>query len=204
MSITLKSLVSRAVEMALVGVEDQSSYIQTAEMLAETLVPQVAQATVRDAAGDPFRFQQTLKTLTLSFTDGAATVPSTMFTEYLSQSTISDPADDNAALYTSWCKNWQDFLNRDTTLGAYTMRTASTLYYAPYGTEWTPGGADNFGGDLEVTVPCNVTIPTNPTEEIDISSELEDQLIVDLASSIRSGPGWQSLSTRLPIPGDVN
>ena len=196
MSITLQSWIARSVEMALIGVESESSYIQTAEMLAEVLAPQVAQAVVRDAAGDPNRFQQTLQTVTLSFTDGVATLPSNVLTEYFSISYINDEADNDAALYTSWVKTFVDFRNRDTTLGAYTESPEGSLYYAPYGTSWEPGGADNFGGDLDLTIPCSITIPTNPATTIDVVAELEDALITTLASAIRGAEAWQAISTR--------
>ncbi len=196
MSITLQSWIARSVEMALIGVESESSYIQTAEMLAEVLAPQVAQAVVRDAAGDPNRFQQTLQTVTLSFTDGVATLPSNVLTEYLSQATVSDPADTESAKYTSWIKNFQDFRNSpDSLLGYFTANPAGQLYYSPPGTPWESGGS-NFGGDIELTVPCSITIPTNPATTIDVVAELEDQLITDLASAIRGQAAWQNLSSR--------
>lgn len=200
MSITLKSLCYRAVTMALVGVDNDGSYIETGEMLAETLVPQVTQAVVRDAAADPLRVQQVQTTVTLTFADGIATLPTNVLTEFLGCSTIDDPADDLAGPLTGYMP-WVDFRNGfDDRQGGYAVHPSGSLYYAPYGMPYDPSGT-NFAGDILLTTPADVTIPSDPDEVIVVSPEIEDAIVTALASSIKSEAAWQNLSSRLN-PGD--
>jgi len=203
MSITLQSWVDRAVEMALVGIDNpDSSYVQTAEMLAETLIPQVAQAVARDAAGDPQGFQQVLYTHELSFSNGTATIPDVVLTEFMPQSNWDDPDDNTVVSVTSWVRTYYDFRNNpDNRLGYFCENPAGTLVYQPYGTTYDPNGGSNFGGTINWTVPSSPVIPTSPNTVIDVTGEIEDQLVTSLSSAIKAQEAWQALSTRtMPEP----
>lgn len=197
MSITLKSLCYRAVTMALVGIDNDGSYIETGEMLAETLVPQVTQAVVRDAAADPLRVQQVQTTVPLSFSNGIAILPTNVLTEFLCCSTMDDPADDLAGPLTGYMP-WVDFRNGfDDRQGGYAVHPSGSLYYAPYGMPYDPSGT-NFAGDILLTTPCDIVFSSDPDSVIAIQPEIEDQLVTSLASAIRSADAWTSISTRLP------
>jgi len=200
MSILLSEFIARGVEMALVGIDDPNSYIQTAEVLAETLGPQVLQAVSRDAAGDPLRVQQVQRTHTLSFTDGTATLAANVLTEYLAQSTVDvdgEPTWGPLMAYMSWV----DFRNGfDPRLGGYAVHPAGALFFAPPGIPYAVGSG--YGGDALLTTPSSPTWPTTAGGSIDISPELEDQAITSLASAIKGQEAWQSLTTRLSVPGD--
>lgn len=201
MSITLAEFISRGTQMALVGIENPDSYLQTAEVLAETLGPQVFQAVARDAAGDPLRVQQVQATHTLTFTDGSADLPVNLLTEYLAQSTIEvdeNPAWGPITAYMPWVAFRGGF---DSRLGGYAVHPAGSLFFTPPGTPYTAGSG--YGGDVLLTSPSSPIWPTVATDPIliapgrEVPDEIVDQLIVELASGLKGQAAWQAITGRL-------
>lgn len=207
MSITLAEIIARSTEMALVGIDDPQSYLQTAEVLAETLYPQVVQAVSRDAAGDPLRVQQVQATHTLTFADGKADLPTNLLSEYLAQSTIDVESEPGWGPITAFMP-WVDFRNGfDSRLGGYAVHPAGSLYFTPPNTPFVAGSG--YGGDALLTAPSSPIQPSSATAAIEISpgvnmpQELEDPIITGIASAMKGNAAWLSLSSRLPMPGST-
>lgn len=201
MSLTLNSWVARSTEMALVGVANDArfEYLRTAEMLAETLIPQVAQAAARDAAGDPQRFQQFIYEHTISFTNSVGAIPANLLSEYWDLATFLSTANPTWAPKISWIRWYRDFISGpDTRLGYFCESPAGVILFVPPGTTFVPGGT-NWSGSLTVLAISSPPIPSNPSTAIDVQEEAEDSLVTALASALTGQAAWQAISDRIPV-----
>lgn len=178
---TLQSLVDAAVFIC--GREFDNK-----DVIAESLAPLVIYEVSRRYAADPKRRPLTLATHTLSVTDGVATLPPQVLTEYLEFGVLADSGD--ATFTKRWrYVSWLDFTRpMEDALGYFSVNTETGggvdtfIHITEPDTTYTPGSG--FTGSLTLTTPTAVTVPTAATNDLQAPQEIQQDIVLGLARAL--------------------
>lgn len=182
MSLTLQSLVDRAVNIALAG-RDITALSLNVEDIAEDLAPTVFYGIARRAASDPRRKGLVENTLTVALTNGVGTLTAVPLIEFMDDSTVSDPADATMSKKMRYIRQWRDFIRPlDSTLGYFIVKNGTEFNMTRPGSAYTPGSG--MTGNVSLTAPCVPQIPTLATDTIVIAPGLEEEAVLALAEAI--------------------
>lgn len=179
---TLQSLVDAAIFIC--GKEFDNT-----DVISESLAPFVIYEVCRRYASDPKRRPLTLATHTLSVTDGVATLPAQVLTEYLEfgvMAEVADPTFTKRWRYVSWL----DFTRPlEDALGYFSVNTDmgssvdSFIYITEPDTSYMPGSG--FTGVVTLTTPTAVTVPTDANNDLQAPQELQQDIVLGLARALK-------------------
>jgi len=144
-----------------------------------------------EKAGNVDERWKVLKTHPLSLSNGFATLPSTVMTKFMSSAVVSDSTDETTADLMSWKANWQDYVsNLSSMLGYFTLHPDGKFYARLPGVTYT----DSLSASpvLNVTTASMPDVPADEDDEMDINSELVDEIVMRLAAAIRPAPAPSS------------
>lgn len=183
MTITLQEMIDRAAQIALAGTDPTLSPVLDVEMTAEALLPHVFAAVEMECAASPRRRSFLRKSKTVAVSNGAGALADDVLTKYLSDAVLSDPAD-RTKLY-AWVPEWIDFVRpKDRRLGYYSVNGQTLAMIEPGATYDAAAG---FTGDVELVIPCGLTLPTLATDPVVIHPELADDIVLRLAAALKDG-----------------
>lgn len=167
---TLQELIDRATDIASGAIDGP---LQDAEMLAQSLLPEVLHEEASKAAKDPQMRTIYKKTHAVAVTAGVGNLPAEAFSAYLCEADVIDTNGDNA----SWCR-WASFVRPlDPRLAWFAAKEGTTLGYLPVG-----GGS--YTGNISVTVATAPTIPALSTDQVVMPEEILDDVIRSLAEKM--------------------
>ena len=151
------------------------------DAIAESLLDQVFQDTGRTMAASRRTRSLLKKTITLTVTDGTATLPDYVLTSCMEDSTVID--EDNLDIPSGYEREWFDFVGPlDDKINHYTVRNESEFYYREAGEDFAiPLG---FDGALLLNTPCVPQKPVNASTQIDVIPEVQNELIRGLVNAL--------------------
>ena len=167
---TLQELIDRATDIAAGAIDGP---LQDAELLAQSLLPEVLHEESSKAAKNPEMRTIYKVTHTVPVTAGSGNIPAEAFSAYMCEADVVDVDGNNA----SWCR-WASFVRPlDSRLAWFAMKEATEIHYLPVG-----GGS--YTGDIEVTVATAPTIPAAATDQIIMPEEILDDIARSLAAKM--------------------
>lgn len=176
---TLKELIERAVDIASVAQETGVTKYAL-EAAAEPLLPIVFSEVSERLAASADRHHLLRRANVVAFVNGVVTVPESVFTTYLSESTLYDTAD-LTAIY-SYVPEWSDFIRyADTRLGTYTVNESSMYVVQPAAFYANGTG---LSGNLTLVMPSVVAVPATIGAAVIARDEVVDDLIAGLAAKL--------------------
>lgn len=152
--------------------------------IAESLIPSIFQRVGETAAGDEGKRSLLKKSVTLTFSNGSATIPSYVLKAYLKDSTFYD-ADDLTKSY-SWVREFFDFAspNLDSRLGYYNSPSEEIILVTEPGVPYEVGAGED--GDRIINIPCVPVKPAAQGDTLDVDSEILNE-IYDLGAAMLQG-----------------
>lgn len=193
MAITLQQLIDQAISIANRGVDQSTAPALSAEMVAEDLLSTVFQQVGQTVAKDPARRSLLRRTVVITFASGTATLDGTAFSEYLSESTLYDPAD--LTKQYSWVSQFENFIRKsDRRIGFYSVNESTINVIEPNATYAVATG---LSGSRNLVIPCSPAVPTVATDPVIIRDELIDDLVMGLADELRN-PLYKGVQFQTP------
>lgn len=178
---TLAGLVSTAIWLS--GKE-----FDNADARVESMVPFVFYEVSRRYAVDPKRRPLTLAIFSLSFTNGVATLPVAVLTEFLEFGVMANAGDATQTKkfrYVSWTEFTRPL---DSTLGYFSVNTETNtsvntkIYVTLPGAAYIPGAG--LTGTLTLTTPAAVAVPTVESNPVLAPQEIQSDIILALGRAL--------------------
>ena len=181
MPTTYQQLIYSAVTNALRGMEPNASPNLDAEMIAESLFAEVAQAVSEAAAADEYRRSLLRRSKALALVAGSATLTDDVLTKFIADATLFDPA--ALSKHYTW-RDYPDFVRRsDSRLGVFTLSDGVMLLVREPGQQFVvPLTAT---GVRTLVTPCVVVRPTLATDPVDAPDEIISDIIEALGDTLR-------------------
>lgn len=178
---TLKELIQRATDIASQGL-DEGTLTANPEEVAEPLLPIVfSEVSHRYAQSEQL---QTMlrRTKSLVFANGLVALSSDVITGCIRAANLLDPADRTKLYsYVPWSQLVTGSL--DSRLGYFALEGESTLHVVESNTTFDPADGPNI--TLELTIPCEVEVPTVLANPIVARDEIVDDLLAALATALK-------------------
>jgi len=179
-----KTFIATSCEMALAGVDPNTSPLLDIEMVAESLVPTIFQQVALSYVGDPQAESLLRRTHTITMSGGTGTLPDEALTSCKYGASIASSTDVTVAQTQTLIPFWPDFIqprnNLQLQLNYWTIKGDDALYYlAPQ--EEFPG---TFAGDLELTIASVPGIPALESATLDVPGEVLSDLQSALSKAL--------------------
>lgn len=156
--------------------------------IAEVLMQSVFQQVGEAAAGDERKRSLLKKDVTLTFTNGSATVPDYVLTAYMEDATFTDNSDLTKTY--SWVREFSDFINPSlrnapfSNLGYFNVTNRTTVRQTEPGVAYDP--TTGLTGSRHLNIPCVPFRPAAADDVIDVPDEVIND-ILDVASEALRG-----------------
>lgn len=174
MAITWSRMIFTLVSQAQRGTQAAQWNQLDTQGIAETLMPTVFQKIGEMAAGDERKRSLLKRTVSLSFTNGSATIPDYVLTQYLEDATYTDN-DDLTKKY-SWVREFSDFIDSSlqnppwSNLGYYNVTGGVTIRQIEAGVPYNP--SSGITDTRSLNIPCVPVRPATAATDVDIPDEI--------------------------------
>lgn len=155
---------------------------------AEALMPSVFQQVGEMAAGDERKRSLLKQNISLSFTNGSATIPDYVLTQYMEDATYTDN-DDLTKRY-SWVREFSDFINPSlqnapwSNYGYFNVVGGTTIRQIEAAVAYSP--TTGITDTRILNIPCQPVKPASQSAAFDVPDEILSD-IYDLASEMLRG-----------------
>lgn len=184
MPFTYQAMIEAALSQACAGTDFMANPITDTSWIAEDFVTSIFQQVGVECATDEHKRSLLRKSKVVTFTNGAATLPDDVLTQYKEDSTLYDLSDLTKEY--SLVREWGDFIQPRTGWmlwqGAYSMNGVSISVVEP-NANYDP--TTGLNANLTLVIPCVPTIPASASSVVDVIGEIENDLIVGLAAALR-------------------
>jgi len=167
-----------------------------AQGIAEAQMPVVLQAVAENAAGDERRRPLVAQNISISFTNGVATLPTYVLTKYM-QNTLLFNASSLTTVY-SWVRNYAEFVDPSIRFGPfsgygyYTLVAGDTLAVTEPGALYNP--ASGLTGSRTLNAPTVPVIPATYLDQLIADDEIVSD-IIELGAEMLRGATAQAVGT---------
>jgi len=184
MPFTYQELIYAAVNNAMRGMETSVSANLDAEMIAQTLFPEVAQSVCESIAANDERRQLLLRQKTLTFVAGEAILTSDVLQDYIWDSVLID-ATSNMTLRKKYAyRPYPQFVqSRDKRLGIYSIRGTDTIVLCEPNVAFS--SPLTASGTRLLNTPCVVESPAAATDQMDCPAQVLSDLSEALSNALR-------------------
>ncbi len=156
--------------------------------IAEALMQSVFQQVGEEAAGDDRKRSLLKKDVTLTFTNGSATVPDYVLTAYMEDATFMDTSD--LTKQYQWVREFSDFVNPSlqnapwSNYGYFNVPNRTTIAQLEPGTAYDP--TSGLTGTRHLNIPCVPYRPATADDYLDVPDEILND-IYDIGSEALRG-----------------
>ncbi len=181
---TFQELIYTSLTNAMRGMPPNVAASSNAEMIAQTLFPEVSQSVCESIAADDERRQLLLRQKTLTFAAGEAVLTSDVLQDYLWDSVLVDATSSTTLRKKYTFRPYPQFIQpRDLRVGVYAVRGQDTVVLCdpavPFASPLTTTGT------RLLTTPAVVEIPSNPADDLDCPSQVLSDLTEALSNALR-------------------
>ena len=178
---TFQEFIYVAVTNAMRGMPPALQGSSNAEVIAQTLFPEVAQAVSENAAGNEYKRSLLRREKTLTLVAGTATLDDDVLTHYIADAVLIDPAATSKRY--AW-RDYPDFVKRgDRRIGIFTLQGGDTFQVIDpsvgFAVPLTTAGARTL------FTPCVVVRPAAYTDDLDCPDEILSDLTEALSNALR-------------------
>lgn len=177
-----------------IGMDGQDSPLLDAEQTAETLLETAFRHVAGEYAKDPRKQSSVQHAYTITFTNGAGTLPGATLSEHVTHATFYNTAE-SAQVLLSYCPFWFDFLRLKSTrqlLGYYAVDTDSNqIAIILPGADYVASGG--FSGDLVMRTIGIPALPSTPSQTFTLDDCYLDDVVIALAAALRGESPWAAL-----------
>jgi len=189
---TYEELIYRMVSQAQRGSEVAERANLDAKAIAEAMIPAIFQAVAEAAAGNNRKRPLLRRTKTVAFTNGSATIPNDVLTNYLCDATLIDSS--TLTKRYSWVNDYGEFIRTmDARLGSFNSPIESTLAIREPGVAYAVGSG--LTGSRLLTVPCVPEIPILATDPVDVADVIASDLVSVGAEMLRGRLAEEAAAT---------
>lgn len=142
--------------------------------IAETLMPTVFQKIGEMAAGNERKRSLLKRSVSLSFTNGSATLPDYILTQYMEDATYTD-SDDLTKTY-SWVREFSDFIDPSlrnapwSNLGYFNVSNRVAIVQTEAGVLYSP--TTGITDTRTLNIPCVPVRPATVATDVDVPDEV--------------------------------
>jgi hypothetical protein len=181
MATSFEKLIYTAVTNAMRGIPPAIAASSNAEIIAQTLFPEVSQSVSESAAADEYKRSLLRREKSLTLVAGEATLPDDVLLNFIADAELINS--NNISQRYAW-RDYPDFVKRgDRRIGIFTLQAGTTFQVI----------APNVGfsipltttGSYLLTTPCSVEIPAVYTDPVDAPSQIISDLTEALSNAIR-------------------
>lgn len=194
MAITWSRMIYTIVSQAQRGTQSAQWNQLDTQGIAETLMPTVFQRIGEMAAGDERKRSLLKRTVSLSFTNGSATLPDYVLTQYMEDATYTDN-DDLTKRY-SWVREFSDFIDPSlqnapwSNYGYFNVSNGVTIRQIEAGTPYSP--TTGITDTRSLNIPCLPFRPATAATDVDVPDEVLSDIFA-IGSELLRGEVMQKL-----------
>jgi hypothetical protein len=160
---------------------DAAATLIDAEDIIESLLPSVFQKVGVEAAKNEETRSILRREKTITFTSGTGVLTDDVLTQYKEDSTLFD--NDNPTTEYSLCQTMTMFAGLKDTREGYYLMNGQTIKVIQPGASFDP--ASGLTGDLKLTIPCVPEVPATADTELDVPSEILNDLLDAVTIALR-------------------
>jgi len=163
------------------GIPPAIAASSNAELIAQTLFPEVAQSVSETAAANEYKRSLLRREKALTLVAGTATLTDDVLTHYIADAVLLDPATPSRRY--AW-RDYPDFVRRgDRRIGIFTLKGGDTFQVIDPNVGFTV--PLTTAGARTLVVPCVVVAPAAYTDDVDCPDELISDLVDALSEALR-------------------